>query len=95
MPFDTTTQTRPEALPVSHDAPAGFSCGGRFNRDGTERADYGKVFWTPTAHGATAYYFDRKGNDFACWIMGGDREGQLVVHGRSFEIAGHVAGLFQ
>lgn len=90
MPFDTTTQTRPEALtgvrPVTQEDPAGFACGRRFRSDGTPRADYGKVFASSSANPAlTRYDFDRGGFSFARLCPAPDGE-WLEVQGRLFKI---------
>lgn len=87
MPFDATTQSRPEARPVTHADPAWFSCG-RLLKDGSENPDYGKVFASKSANPTlTRYDFDRNGDHFACLCPA--PEGKwLEVQGRLFLIEG-------
>lgn len=85
--LDAPEQVKTGLRPVTHEDPAGFWCG-RFNRDGTPRADYGTVYAFKSAdQRLTRYFFDRQEDEFArsCIAPEGD---WLEVQGRLFRIVG-------
>lgn len=90
--FETACEIVAGPRPVSHADLAGFYCGGRLNKDGTPRADYGCVYYRIEWNGSVTYCYHADGRGEARNIrVNAPTEGFVEIERRSFRIAGAVS----